>query len=74
MKKITLSLFLALSCVITSQVNAQDFTQNLRAEFQQKLENREISQQDTKWEVTSQHISTNFYKYILHYFFCNSFV
>ena len=57
MKKITLSLFLALSCVITSQVNAQDFTQNLRAEFQQKLENREISQQDTKWEVTSQHIS-----------------
>jgi|TARA_R100000479_G_scaffold51000_3_gene24138 extracellular elastinolytic metalloproteinase len=57
MKKITLSLFLLLSCAFSTQFYAQDFTQNLRAEFQQKLENREISQQDTKWEVTSQHIS-----------------
>ncbi len=52
-----MSLFLVFSCIFTLQLHAQDFTQNLRAEFQQLLENREITQQDTEWEVTSQHIS-----------------
>ncbi|PVW11607.1 M36 family metallopeptidase [Marixanthomonas spongiae] len=58
MKNFTLSLILVFSCGFLTQMNAQDFTQNLQAEFQQKLENNQLTQQDLQWQVTSQHTST----------------
>ena len=57
MKNFTLSLLLAFSCFSFTQLYAQDFTKNLQTAFQQKLENKELSQQDIQWEVTSQHTS-----------------
>ena len=57
MKNFTLSLILVFSCISFTQLYAQDFTENLQAAFQQKIENNELSPQDVQWKVTSQHIS-----------------
>ncbi len=57
MKNFTLSLIMVFCCGFLTQVDAQDFTQNLQAEFQQKLENNKLTVQDMQWDVTSQHRS-----------------
>lgn len=57
MRKITKGIFLALSCLLVSQLYAQDFTKTLQKEFQQKLENTELTSADLNWKVSSQHVS-----------------
>ena len=57
MKKFTLSLFLIFSCAFMTQLYAQKFTQNLQKEFQQKLENKDLTPQDLQWKISSQHVS-----------------
>ena len=57
MKRITFSLLLGMLCLFSSQLNAQDVTQDINHQLAQLVENNKLTAQDLQWEITSEHVS-----------------
>lgn len=57
MRNATMNLFFVLLCAFSSQVIAQNFTQNITNYFNQFLEQNELLPQDVQWFVTAKNVS-----------------
>ncbi|CAM3379627.1 M36 family metallopeptidase [Aequorivita lipolytica] len=58
MKKVTRSLFLALLCVFSSTLFAQNFSEGINQQLSHFVEQNELLPQDVQWQVTSETVST----------------
>ncbi len=57
MKKVTLTLLFGVLCVFSSQIIAQNFTQNINDHFDYLLEQNDLLIEDVQWLVTNDNIS-----------------
>ena len=57
MKKITTILFLVLFCVLSTQVIAQNYSENLTDHFAILLENNDLLTEDVQWLITDENSS-----------------
>jgi len=57
MKKSTFSFFLAMICLCSSQLLAQDVAQHINEHLIQQVENKSLTSQDLEWIITAEHTS-----------------
>lgn len=58
MKKVTRSLFLAIMCLVSSTLFAQNFSKGINQQLNHFVEQNELSPQDVQWQVTSETVSS----------------